>query len=177
MIRRATTAAVALFLALAGAVFLAPQAWAHNVMVSSDPTDGSTAAPGLATVTFTFDQPVQNFDPLIAVTGPDGLQYQTGSATVAGNAVSSTVALGPAGRYIASYRIVSEDGHPVTGQITFSTAAAGTGKGTAPPADAVTTPPAGSSGGLPAWIWIALAGAAIVVAAAVVLLLRKPRQE
>ena len=38
-------------------------------------------------VSFTFDQPVQNFDPVVSVTGPDGLHYQTGSAQVSGNVV------------------------------------------------------------------------------------------
>lgn len=178
---RRFTAALAVVLtgvmaALIGSVFTAPAASAHNVLVSSDPVDGADVAASLAKVTFTFDQPVQNFDPVIAVTGPDGQQYQTGEAQVSGNSVSSAVALGPAGKYIASYRIISADGHPVTGQIAFASAAAGTATGKAPPNGAVTASSTDSSGGLPTWIWIALAGAAVVIAAAVVLLLRKPRQ-
>jgi len=64
--------AVVLLLATAAAVGLAGPAAAHNVLISSDPTDGSTLQSAPTTVKLTFDQPVQNFEPILAVLGPDG---------------------------------------------------------------------------------------------------------
>jgi hypothetical protein len=45
------------------------------------------------------------------------------SATIAGPTVSATAADGeyPAGNYLLKFRVVSADGHPVTGEIKFST--------------------------------------------------------
>lgn len=53
----------------------------------------------------------------------DGTKYVLSSATIAGPTVSVTVGAGdyPAGEYLLKYRIVSADGHPVTGEIRFST--------------------------------------------------------
>jgi len=53
----------------------------------------------------------------------DGTKYVLSSATIAGPTVSATVEDGeyPAGNYLLKYRVVSADGHPVTGEIKFST--------------------------------------------------------
>lgn len=53
----------------------------------------------------------------------DGTKYVLSSATIAGPTVSATAADGeyPAGNYLLKYRVVSADGHPVTGEIRFST--------------------------------------------------------
>ncbi len=183
-------AGVLLTLALAaiGAVVFASPALAHDVLISSTPADKASLSTAPTTMTFTFDQPVQNFAPVIAVTGPDGKQYQSGSATVNGNTVSSAMGLGPTGTYTASYRIVSADGHPVTGQITFTLTAAGSGSGSTATVDvssaAVATAQTsatgaaaatGGSGGLGAGIWIGIIIAVIVVAAAAVVLIRRPK--
>ena len=173
--------------AVAVGVGLPLPASAHDVLIASSPADGSTVTGTLETVSFTFDQPVQNFQPAIAVTGPDGKQYQTGSPQVLGSVVSGSVAPGPAGRYIAAYRIVSADGHPVTGQITFTLQQAGSGTGVSGSGTAgvpaETSTAAGgsdagsdgrSTGGLSAWLWIGIGVAAVLIAAAAVILLRKP---
>ena len=132
---------------LAGTVFavgvsvaFVGSASAHDVLISSNPTDGSTLKAVPSSVSFNFDQPVQNYDPVIALIGPDGKHYETGTAQVNGNTVTGTVSSGPAGAYIASYRIVSADGHPVTGEVHFTLAAGAT------PATGAASSGAGSSG-------------------------------
>lgn len=185
--------AVALLIGLT--VGLAGAASAHNVLISSDPADGSTIRAAPTEVEFTFDLPVQNFDPAISVTGPDGHQYQSGAAQINGNVVSSAVALGPAGGYIAAFRIVSADGHPVTGEIRFTLAGgASTATGSAgsapsaafsPGAGAAPTPTpvsasaqiAAPGSGLSAWLWIGLIVAAVLIGGAVVVLLRRPSRD
>jgi hypothetical protein len=127
-------------------------------------------------VVLTFDQPVQEGDGLnsIAVTGPDGKEWQAGPATVDSNVVSAPVReLGPKGTYTIGYRIVSADGHPVSGQLEFELTVAG--NGTPAPADSGATDSAaagngGGDDGLPIWVW--LVGAAVLLGAGLFVALR-----
>ena len=110
---------VAVLTALAAVVFAGPAA-AHDVLLSSDPADGSTVQTAPPSVTLTFDQPVQNFEPVVTVTGPDGQSYQSGSPTVDSTVVTNSVGpLTAAGEYVIAYRVVSADGHPVVGEVKF----------------------------------------------------------
>ena len=161
-------------LAVGVGVSLAPLAWAHNVLISSDPADGAHVGKALASLVFTFDQPVQNFDPVVSLLGPDGKQYATASPTINGNVVTGDVGTGPAGAYTAAYRVVSADGHPVTGEIQFTMTVRGGATGTAAGSGADAAAPT-AGGGLSAWLWIGLAVAAAIVAAAAIVLFRRPR--
>lgn len=181
--RRAGAAlVVALLTALVGLVGATP-ASAHNVLVSSDPADGATLDTAPDQVSFTFDQPIQNFDPALKVFGPGGNEFTTAAPTVEGTTISAPLAAGPAGDYRAAFRIVSADGHPVTGEITFTLtdAAAGTATGTPTSAAggeaATTTDGSGSQGGLGVWLWVIVGVAAVLVVLAIVIALRKPRDE
>ena len=110
---------IAVLTALAAVVFAGPAA-AHDVLLSSDPADGSTVQTAPPSVTLTFDQPVQNFEPVVTVTGPDGQSYQSGSPTVDSTVVTNSVGpLTAAGEYVIAYRVVSADGHPVVGEVKF----------------------------------------------------------
>ena len=114
---------VLMLLTLAAGVGLAGPAAAHNVLTSSDPTDGSTLQTAPTTVRLTFDQPVQDFEPVVTVIGPDGNRYESGAPVVDSTVVTAGVnALPVAGAYSIAYRIVSADGHPVEGEIKFELA-------------------------------------------------------
>src|ERR1700712_3576975 len=113
---------VALLMAIGVSVGLAGAAFAHDVLISSNPAENATVATAPSSISFTFDEPVQNFEPVVSLVGPDGKQYATGTPVISGNVVSGTVGPGPAGAYTAAYRIVSADGHPVTGEIHFTLA-------------------------------------------------------
>ena len=73
----------------------------------------------------------------IVVTGPSG-PVQTGAPTVSGQSVRQALAAdSPAGNYSITWRVTSEDGHPVTGTLHFTAQAAGGGQApqeSAPPA-------------------------------------------
>jgi len=145
---------------------LAAPAFAHNSLVKSNPGDQATVQASPGQVELIFDQPVQKGDGLntIKVTGPDKTGWRTGKVEVGGNVVSAPLdELGPAGSYQISYRIVSADGHPVSGKVTFSLAKAGDGTSVA--AAAIDD---GPGGGLPIWVWIVgavvLLGAGLTVA-------------
>ncbi len=163
--------------AIALSVAAALPASAHDVLTGSDPADGAVLKTAPTTVTLTFDQTVQNFEPVMTVTGPNGNQFQTGSTEVRDNTVSTAVAgSGPAGRYTVGYRVVSADGHPVTGSVSYTLdpAAAGTATGTPAPAGTATTE---SSTGLSWWLWVAIGVAALLVIAAVLVILRRPHED
>lgn len=166
LVRRAVAVAM-----LVGAALLwgAGPAAAHNTLVSADPTDGTQLATGPSEVTLTFDQPVQGGFNTITVTGPGDTRWNTGDVTTSGNTASTAVApLGPTGDYVIGYRVVSADGHPVTGSLRFQLTQAGTG--TPVPASA---PDSRDDSGLPLWPWILLAVA--LLAAGVVAALRLAR--
>ncbi|MCE6997024.1 copper resistance protein CopC [Saccharothrix sp. S26] len=153
---------------VAGAVVLgtAAPAFAHNVLVDSDPKDGSRLDAGPAAITLTFDQPVQAGEKFntITVTGPEGTRWEAdGEPTVKNNSVVFPVRpLGPAAEYTVGYRVLSADGHPVTGSLKFTLAVAG--NGTPAPATAANAEGSSSSGsgGVPIWVWIV--GAAVLLA-------------
>jgi hypothetical protein len=76
----------------------------------------------------------------MSVVGPDGTNYQSGQVSAAGGQVSTAVSpLGPAGVYQIGYRVVSDDGHPVQGKVSFTLTAPG------PAAAAPTTAPAAAA--------------------------------
>jgi methionine-rich copper-binding protein CopC len=146
---------------------LATPAVAHNSLVSSSPAADTTVPNSPSTIKLTFDQPVQKGDGLntITVTGPDDTGWQTGTVEVVSNVVSAPLdELGPAGTYRIAYRIVSADGHPVTGEVPFTLATAGNGT----PTEASAADEGG--GGLPIWVWIA--GAVVVLGVGLTLALR-----
>lgn len=110
---------VALLTAIA-AIGPAVPASAHNVLLSSNPADGAVLQAGPTTVRLTFDQPVENFQPVVTVLGPDGQRYESGAPQVDSTEVTASVgALPGAGDYVIAYRVVSADGHPVAGEIRF----------------------------------------------------------
>ncbi|MFE9744212.1 copper resistance protein CopC [Saccharothrix saharensis] len=162
---------------VAGAVALgtAAPASAHNVLISSDPKDGAQMEAGPATITLTFDQPVQAGEKFntVTVTGPEGTRWEAdGEPTVKNNSVVFGVRpLGPAAEYAVGYRVLSADGHPVTGSLKFTLTKAGSGT-PAPAAANGEQPgsPSSDGGGVPIWVWIV--GAAVLLAGGAFLALR-----
>ncbi|MBG0824528.1 copper resistance protein CopC [Planomonospora sp. ID91781] len=144
--RRSLTVLLLACAALLGAV--AP-AQAHNVLIGSDPEDGASIAAGPERITLTFDQPARQGFALITLTGPDGTRWEEGKTAVDGAKVSVGVRpLGPAGEYVVGYRILSSDGHPVSGKVAFTLTAAG--PGSAQPAAAASASAVPAASGAPA---------------------------
>jgi methionine-rich copper-binding protein CopC len=168
------------------ALLPASPAQAHDELGSSSPASGSTVTSVPRTVTLSFDEPVLDYadSTVLVVTGPDGgkRHFETTCPRIDGKAVSVPVALGASGRYTVTWRVVSDDGHPVAGAFAFTLqrpagtrAAAGSasgpscGHGTAAPAAAAGT----SSGGVSPLVWafVGIGGGLVVALLAVVLVL------
>jgi copper resistance protein C len=110
-------------LALAGllAIASAGPAAAHAVLESTSPAAGATLAAPPKSVSLTFDEAPQQEFSTVHVTGPDGQRKDSGTlanhgAVLEAQLVGST----PAGRYVVDWRVVSDDGHPISGQFAFS---------------------------------------------------------
>lgn len=116
-------------LVTAAALTLMPvsPATAHNVLVGTTPEDGSAvdAQPGI--VELVFDDTVQDQFNQVAVLDAEENTYQTGDPAVDENVVTQAVDDLPDGDYTVSYRVVSADGHPVSGTFEFTMAAGGSG--------------------------------------------------
>ena len=93
---------------------------AHASLVGSDPADGSSLAEAPRKVSMTFNENVGSG--FVAVTAPDGTQVKTANVRTVDHVLSADVAASDErGRYTVAYRIVSADGHPVSGEVTFTT--------------------------------------------------------
>ena len=165
-------ALIACLIAGAAVLVTAAPAAAHNALISSDPKDKTSLDAGPSSVTLTFDQEVQGGQGIntISVVDANGGHYEVaGDPTIKDNAVSTKVdALGKAGQYKIGYRILSADGHPVSGELTFTLTKDGTG--TPRQVAANDTPDSGSSDGLPIWVWIV--GAVVLLGGGVFVALR-----
>lgn len=100
--------------------FGAGPASAHAALVGSDPEDGTTLASSPTSITLEFNENVAQ-RAFVAVTAPDGTQVPVSTVSATDNTVTAKIAVGDQkGRYSASYRVVSADGHPVTGTFTYT---------------------------------------------------------
>lgn len=103
---------------------VAGPASAHATLVTSDPLDGSRLKTVPTQVSITFDESVGlGSIGYLTVTDESGKRVDAGAATHPNGQNSKVVVkllagLGD-GTYTASYRVVSADGHPVTGVVRF----------------------------------------------------------
>ena len=172
---------VALVLAVGAALLLgAGPAWAHSQLDASNPADGASVATAPPAVSLTFNEDVQPGFTVITLIGPDGKDYHRGDATETDQTVTvKALPLGPAGVYQIGYRVVSADGHPVSGKTSFTLTTAGPGSANAQVPATTAAPNAVPSAappepaGAPVWPWIV--GAVVLVGAGVVLALRLGR--
>jgi methionine-rich copper-binding protein CopC len=92
---------------------------AHASLVSTDPADGSQVASAPETVELTFSEDLDTG--FVAVMAPDGTKVETSEPRLSGARMSADLEEShQSGVYTVAYRVVSVDGHPVTGQFTFT---------------------------------------------------------
>ncbi len=92
---------------------------AHAALVGSDPGDGSSLAAAPTSMTFTFNENVAQ-PAYVAIAAPDGSQVRVTDVRAVDDTVTATLAdVGQKGTFSASFRVVSADGHPVTGTLTY----------------------------------------------------------
>lgn len=103
----------------------ASPAAAHDELVSVAPADGSTVEAAPASVDLVFAEPAIALGTEVQVLGPDGTNLSAGAPALLDATVSQPLAaVRPAGVYTVQWRVTSADGHPISGEFTFTTTAA-----------------------------------------------------
>ena len=108
----------------AGLALAAPgAAVAHDELASSSPASGATVASALTRVSLRFEEApaeVGRGSTVLQVTASDGTHHETTCARIVDDSVRAGVALGRSGTYTVTWRVVSADGHPVSGAYDFT---------------------------------------------------------
>lgn len=110
----------ALPLATVVAFATAPSAAAHDSLASSNPAAGQelTKAPENLQLTFTAD--ILKMGTQVAVTSPGGSTPKTLAAATSGKVVTAPFSAAGNGKYTVTWRVTSSDGHPISGEYTFT---------------------------------------------------------
>jgi methionine-rich copper-binding protein CopC len=106
-------------LALGLVVAVPTTALAHDVLERTNPADGTTVSTMPASVVLTFSENPLDIGAQVLVVGPSG-PVSSGVPTISGRDVTQAVAAdAPGGDYTVTYRVTSDDGHPVSGTFSF----------------------------------------------------------
>lgn len=200
---RSAAALTALFAALLTALFLfaAPSpAAAHDTLVGSDPAADSTVEtlPEAMTLTFSADLIPGDGATAVEVTDAAGTSVIDGAPQIEGATVTQALAsaTAEAGEYRVTWRVVSSDGHPISGEFAFTVTTGTVPASPTPDADETTTPSATETAVPDAeetaaaeteepeadepdsaiWIWVGVVAAVLVVAAIIIWLSTRRRR-
>lgn len=115
--RVSSAAALAALLVLASA----PAAFAHEELISSTPAVGQEFETAPETVTLRFSAEVMTMGAAIVVVDADGTDWVVDEPVVDYSEVIATLEPGmPEAGYEVRWRVVSSDGHPISGIIPFT---------------------------------------------------------
>lgn len=111
---------LALVVGLLGTAFLLAPAQAHTDLIEAVPADGSELETAPTNVVFTFNEELLEATIRVSITDESGAVVAKDVAESAGSVVTVPWPTDlPVGTYSVSHRVVSGDGHPVTGEVTF----------------------------------------------------------
>lgn len=182
----------AFLLAFAALLFAASPAQAHDELLGSDPASGSTVDALPAQISFTFSGIIATDDGAseVSVTDASGTELTDGAPTAQDNVLTQALAGEASGTLSVLWKVVSSDGHPISGEFEFTVSGAPTPTPTTTPEPTATTdptqtptptpsssaPPADS--GTSSWPWI-IAGLvlAAIAGAVLYLLVSRARRE
>ena len=98
----------------------AQAASAHAELVSTTPQDGATLEEPPAEVVLTFNEPVQLLEDSTRLFPGDGSAVDLDAHVSGSEVIASFPGEMGDGSYALSYRVVSADGHPISGAMTFT---------------------------------------------------------
>jgi copper transport protein len=116
-VRRLALAAV---LVTVGSVLLAGPASAHASLLKTDPTEGSILAKAPATATFTFNEQVGSEQGGVHVFSAAGKELEADSHVEDAKLIVDLPSGMDKGTFIVAWRVISADGHPIAGSLSFS---------------------------------------------------------
>lgn len=181
--------AAALLLSGVAVVVTATPAFAHAELTGSSPAQNASLAEAPQQVQLTFSEAVTLPDNPVTVAGPGGVSWTAGQASITGAVVTVPVTpSGPAGAYTLTYKVISDDGDPISGTVQFTLTTAVPGATSTVTAESTTSTPettsstaeaatstSDSGGGVPVWVWILAAVVVVVVGLVVALRLGRPK--
>ena len=98
----------------------AASASAHDRLISSDPAAGQSLTEAPDTVSLTFSADVLDVGAAVVVSDDGGTDWVSAAPTVDGTTVTAVLDPGlPEAGYQVRWRVVSSDGHPITGVVPF----------------------------------------------------------
>ncbi|GIG58559.1 hypothetical protein Lfu02_29310 [Longispora fulva] len=166
-------ALVVVALAFTGLLATAAPAAAHSTLEGSSPTDGAIVKQQITEVSLRFNEGVDGRFSTVVVNGPGNVSYSVGDLSVTDNTVSQPVHPLKSGDYKVAWRVVSADGHPVTGAFGFTAAIPGDQEPSEGPKPGKKSTE--SDFAAPAWLWWAAGGGALLAVLALGLVLGKKR--
>ncbi len=123
--RRILRLSTVLLLSTASA-FASTSAFAHSSLISSIPAQGSVVDMIPSDFALTLNEELisiegQSVNKLL-LSDASGVNYSLSEPKIVGEVLSASATSGqyPAGEYLLTYRAVSADGHPITGEIAFT---------------------------------------------------------
>ena len=147
---------------------------AHAYLVDSDPAAEAVLPAPPERIVLTFSESVRLVPDGVRVLGPDSQRVDRDAPVVRGPVVTVPVPGDvPQGTYLVSYRVISADGHPVSGALTYSVGS----PSAVPPASAGATADGDPlRGAVSAVRYVGYAGLVLLVGAAVALARLWPRR-
>jgi methionine-rich copper-binding protein CopC len=194
-VRRAIAAAAAALLLSLGGLMVASPASAHDELVSTDPAADAVldALPAQLTLTFSGELATDPGATELQVTDAAGTSLADGDPLVEGTVVTQALSGAASGVVTVLWKVVSSDGHPISGEFAFSVPTAPTPSPT-PTATATASPsqtpvetatpepietavPVDSGAASLPWILLAVIGVALLGGVTYLLVSRSRRQK
>lgn len=179
---RIRTVLAAAVVAVAAVLAVAAPASAHDQVVSSSPANGEQLSSAPEQIVLTFSNTLlalaENSGTAMTVVDQQDVDWVAGDPTVAADTVTVPLKSDmPNGAYTVTWKVVSSDGHPTSGEYSFTVAAAAAvTPSTAPSETAQPTTPAVTQAPQPVQTeesapWPLLIGLGVVLLAAVVIVI------
>lgn len=137
----------ALLIAFGTVLAAASPASAHDELIGSDPAAGGTldALPAQLTLTFSAEIADDEGASVVEVTDAAGTSLTGGTPTVRDNVLTQPLAGAASGAVKVLWKVVSSDGHPISGEYSFTVEGAPAPTETAAPTPTETTAPTPSA--------------------------------
>ena len=146
LVRRMLTLLAALPPAVLIIFGAAVRAMAHDELLGSEPGSGARLDDPPSQVALTFSAPLDPRLCQLAVTDATGTSVASGAVSVSDRSITRAVVIRASGDYTIAYRVVSRDGHPVSGTVRFTVTAVTSAATSMASASEATAPPPRTAG-------------------------------
>lgn len=111
---------VAALLCLGAALLAAPPASAHDQLISSYPSEGQRLSVAPSTINLTFSAQLLTLGHEVRIVDADSKDWAQGTVALTLDSLSQPLTADmPEGEYKVRWRVVSSDGHPLSGAYSF----------------------------------------------------------